>query len=360
MMGDSRVSKCLAASLVFGSLCFGGMAIADDVEIPPDPNNGFGPNNRPAFLLVSIPQTFDVPDLSDFSEETLRAQADTLGSQVDLTDAPPDPGTDLPPTFDGHQFTIVGSFRTLLPDFTIHMMTPYPGVIAPQVQQAFFNASVFFDDDGALPKYPTTVQMALFVYDHQADAGASIPDILDAMFVAVPPPGLVLAGVSPSEGEGTIFPHQPDADEQFEFHSTFDAENGLVDVDICLPVSVDIKPGNAQNTVNAGAEGVVWIAVLTTDAFDAVEELDPSTFEAVSLDEHSHVVTGVPALAWEVKDVDHDGDLDIRFKFSVPAMAAGSSPPLSADSDTVHFRGETQDGMCVEGFDHVHFVPAHH
>jgi hypothetical protein len=386
MTGNSRFARYMAASLVFGSLCFGATAVADDVQ-PFDPNNGFGPNDRPAFLLVSVSQTFDVPNLSDFSEETLRAQADTLGSQVvrvtlgnyvagggikttrfaglgqvsiDLSDVPPDPGTALPPNFDGHQYTIVGSFRTQDPDDTIHMMTPYPGVISPQVQQAFFNASAFFDDPEALPKYPTTVQMALFVYDHQSEAGASIPDILDAMFVADPPPGLVLAGASPSEGEGTIFPHHPDADGLFEFHSTFDAEAGTVDVSICLPIPVDIKPGNSQNPVNAGAEGVVPIAVLTTDDFDAVAELDPSKFAAVRLDGHDNVVKSVPALRWTLTDVDGDGRRDILFMFSVPAMTAGANAPLSTASTTVHFRGETKSGMCVDGADHVRFVPARH
>jgi len=268
----------------------------------------------------------------------------------------------LPPNFDGHQFTILGSFRTLDPDDTIHMMTPYPGVISRQVQTAFFNASAFFDDLEALPRYPTTVQMALFVYDHQSEAGASLPDILDAMFVADPPPGLVLAGFSPSEGEGTIIPHHPDEDALFEFHGQFDAvagQVGTVDFDICLPISIDIKPGNSQNTVNAGAEGVLQIAVLSTATFDAVAELDPSTFDAVRLDGNENVVNSVPALRWAVRDVDHDGRLDILFTFSVPDMAAGSHAPLSTASATVHFRGDTKNGMCVQGFDNVRFVPAH-
>jgi hypothetical protein len=384
MYGSPYLKRFIAASLVSGGLCFGGRAIASDSENF-DPDNGYGPNDRPAFLFVSIAPTFVVPDLSDLSEESIRAEAPQLGSQmvrvnvgdyvagpsidttrftgltpltIDLSGLPPEPGTEQPVNFDGHEFTILGSFRTLDPDDTIHMMTPYPGPIAPNVQQAFFNASVFFDDPEALPKYPTTVEMALFVYDHQGEAGAAIPDILGAMFVANPPPPLVLAGSSPSEGEGTIFPHHPDPDGAFEFHSKFDSSTGVVDVSICLPITVDIKPGNSQNPVNAGAEGVLPIAVLSTASFDAVAELDPSTFQAVFLDDHQNVVHGVPALRWTKEDVDGDGKKDVLFMFSVPALTAGPNAPLTKGVTTVNFRGFTKNGMCVEGSDKVRFVPA--
>jgi hypothetical protein len=40
-------------------------------------------------------------------------------------------------------------------------------------------------------------------------------------------------------------------------------------------------------------------------------------------------------------------------------MTAGPNAPLSTSSATVHFRGDTKNGMCVEGADDVRFVPAH-
>jgi hypothetical protein len=377
--GDSRFARFIAASVVFGALCFGGSAAASE-----DPNNGFGPNDRPTFLFVSISQGFDVPPVGEEPTPELRTSAGLLGSKVvrvnlgtyaaggaiattrfdglgpisiDLSDVPPDPGTELPPNFDQHQFTVLGSFRTLDPDDVIHMMTPYPGVIAPQVQTAFFNASAFFDDPEALPKYPTTVQMALFVYDHQLGAGAGLQDVLDAMFVANPGPPIVLAGSSPSEGDGPIFPHHPGDDALFDFHAVFDSTAGIVDAEVCLPIAVDVKPGNAQNSVNAGLDGVLPVAVLSTPTFDAVHEFDPSKFVAVTLDAHGVVLKSVAPIRWTLVDVDGDGDLDVLFKFSVPDLTAGSNAPLVKGVTTIEFRGRTNAGMCVDGADSVRYVP---
>ena len=74
MIGDSCIARYVAASLVFGSLCFGGAALADDVEV-------IDPNNRPAFLLVSVSQTFDVPNLAELLKEEVRPKGGSRRSR---------------------------------------------------------------------------------------------------------------------------------------------------------------------------------------------------------------------------------------------------------------------------------------
>src|SRR5262245_25283414 len=224
MERSTPFARCACALILAATFCTGGSALAGHKVIT-DPDNGMGPNNRPAFLIVSVAETFDLPVIDRLSG-AVRANAEDLGSPVvlvnigtyfagdsiettrfkglspiaiDLDAVPPDPDTGLPPNFDGHQFTIVGSFRTLAPDDTVHMMTPYPGIIAPQVQQAFFNASAFFGDEGALSPFPSTVELALFVYDHQLGAGAGFNEIMTGLFAADPPPAMELVCHSPCE-----------------------------------------------------------------------------------------------------------------------------------------------------------------
>lgn len=362
------------ALILAAAFCIGGSAVADDVP-PPDPNNGFGPNNRPAFLFVSVSGTFATPVI-DVASEDVRATAGSLGTPVVMVNigtyvAGPsirttrfqglspisiDLGED-PPDFDGHEFTIVGSFKTLLPDNRVHMMTPYPGVIPTQVQQAVFNASAFLGDPDALPTFPTTTQVALFVYDHQLGAGAELAEITTALFSSDPLPADELVCHSPCEAEGVLFPHDPDAEGLFKFHSLFDPEAGIVDIDICLPVVVDVKPGSPQNTVNAGSNGLLSIAIYSTPDFDASTELDPETVSAVLLGDHGEVVNSVPADRWNVQDHNHDGLPDVVFKFSVPALTAAPDAPVTDLSGSIDLRGETFAGMCVEGNDSIRIVP---
>jgi hypothetical protein len=357
----------------------------------------FGPNNRPAFLLVSIADTFDlpaVPLLENGSEDVqsvrdaIAAGATEAGSPlvrvtvgtyvagpnfkttrfsglspitIDLGPAPPDPATGQPASYDGHQFTILGSFKTLDPDATIHMMTPYPGGVTSAAEVAFFNASAFVDDlEGGLSLFPTTLEAALFVYDHQgADTGATLQEIVDTMFDVPTGSPLEMVCHSPCEAEGTLFPHSDD-DDGNPFSSIFDPA-GTVIVAICLKVDVDVKPNNTQNSINVGHNGDLPVAVLTTDDFNAVEELDPETFVAVLREEDGHLVAGSEVYAdhWAEEDVDGDGDLDVILHFSVPDLVAGDDAPLNGDSEVIDFLGLTDDGQCVVGSDSVHPVGHH-
>src|SRR5262245_58494885 len=46
-----------------------------------DPNNGFGPNNRPVYAFLSVADTFSLPFI-DKVDRQLRVKAATLGSKM--------------------------------------------------------------------------------------------------------------------------------------------------------------------------------------------------------------------------------------------------------------------------------------
>jgi hypothetical protein len=378
-----RGTSVLFAALGLAVLVFPGVATGDHAPVL-DPNNGYGDNNRPAHVFVSVTDEFGIPDVSGLTDKRLRATADQLGTPVvranlgtyvagpnieltrfltagtvelDLSTVPDDPDTGDAPDFDDNQATIVGSFKTLAPDSAIHMMTPYPGEIVARVQEAWFNASPFLDDAGALPPFPTTVEIALFVYDHQGDAGATVQEVLNVVFGTVSgSPVVEIICESPCEAEGVIFPHDPFEDGLFEFSLHFDHEEGTISLEHCLPVAIDLKPSASNNKVNGRSDkGVVPIAFLTTDAFDAVEELDRDTVAVVVLDGHE-VLNSVAPEKVTLQDVDGDGDDDVLFHFNVQDLTAGDDPALTEDTETLFVMGFTHDGLCVLGEDPVEYI----
>jgi hypothetical protein len=107
-----------------------------------------------------------------------------------------------------------------------------------------------------------------------------------------------------------------------------------------IEVEIDIKPDSDPNSINLGSKGVVPVAVLTTDDFDA-STVDPSTVE----------FAGASPLRWTMEDVDGDGDMDLLFHFRTQELG------LNGDSIEATLTGETLDGAQIEGMDSVNIVP---
>lgn len=107
-----------------------------------------------------------------------------------------------------------------------------------------------------------------------------------------------------------------------------------------IEVSIDIKPGSYPNSINLESRGVVPVAVLTTDEFDA------STVDPVTV-----LFAGAAPLRWATEDVDYDGDLDLIFHFKTQEL------DLDMYSTEATLTGQTFDGIPIEGTDTVNIVP---
>jgi hypothetical protein len=116
-----------------------------------------------------------------------------------------------------------------------------------------------------------------------------------------------------------------------------------------LVVAIDIKPGNSQNTINPGSNGVIQVAILTTSVA-AGEAVD---FDATDVDP-STVAFGpggaTPVNPVRLKDVDHDGDIDLLLHFGMPAAA------IPCGATTATLTGETFAAQLFTGTDAVRTV----
>jgi hypothetical protein len=111
-------------------------------------------------------------------------------------------------------------------------------------------------------------------------------------------------------------------------------------------VTIDIKPGSDRNPVNCNGKGngVIPVAILTTDGFDA-QAVDCAS------------VRFGPLGAYEthgkchLEDVDEDGDIDmmLHFRRNETGVACGDTMMV--------LWGMTLDGFEFEAYDHIDTVP---
>jgi hypothetical protein len=110
-----------------------------------------------------------------------------------------------------------------------------------------------------------------------------------------------------------------------------------------IPVSVDIKPDSDPNPVNTGSNGVIPVAILSVDGFDAAQ-VDPLSVEfgpdgATEAHGRGHV-----------EDVDGDGDLDLVLHFKMQQTG------ISCGDTNSSLTGQTISGDAIEGTDSVNIV----
>jgi hypothetical protein len=118
---------------------------------------------------------------------------------------------------------------------------------------------------------------------------------------------------------------------------------GVINLTPVLPITINIKPEDDLNSLNLKAKGVVSVAVLTTEDFDATE-IDPETVQFGPA-----AATKIHAQA-HVEDVDYDGDLDLLLHFRTQETGI-----QCGDSDAT-LTGTTWDGTSVTGTDSVNTV----
>jgi hypothetical protein len=106
-------------------------------------------------------------------------------------------------------------------------------------------------------------------------------------------------------------------------------------------VEIDIKPGSITNSINLKSRGVVPVAVLTSESFDA---------RTVLL--NSVRCCGASPARWMITDVDSDGDKDLLIHFRTQSLVE-----LNTNSTEAILTGETLDGLQFEGRDSIKIVP---
>jgi hypothetical protein len=109
-------------------------------------------------------------------------------------------------------------------------------------------------------------------------------------------------------------------------------------------VDIDIKPGSYPNSINLTNNGLIPVAILTTDDFDATTVDAESAVFGPGEAEKGHKQA-------HVEDVDGDGDLDLLLHFRT--LDTGIAP---GDTEAC-LMGQTYDGIPLIGCDSVSTIP---
>jgi hypothetical protein len=109
-------------------------------------------------------------------------------------------------------------------------------------------------------------------------------------------------------------------------------------------VQIDIKPGSDSNSTNLASNGVIAVAILTTDFFDAA-----------SVNASSVIFADAFASHYEMEDVDGDGDLDLILHFRTEETNLRSiyEDLLTSPDDTRQLAGVSLTGTTLDGDDIV-------
>lgn len=112
------------------------------------------------------------------------------------------------------------------------------------------------------------------------------------------------------------------------------------DITHITAIVVDIKPGEFPNAINPKSKGVIPVAILTTDTFDAttVNPLSIKFGPNKALEAHRRN---------HVEDVDKDGDLDLLLHFNTQETG------VKCGNTHVAITGKTTDSQVVAGLDSI-------
>jgi hypothetical protein len=117
-----------------------------------------------------------------------------------------------------------------------------------------------------------------------------------------------------------------------------------------MEVEIDIKPGSERNPVNPESQGVLPVAVFSSESIDATD-IDASTA----------VLAGAPVAqnpddgGWMIheEDVDEDGMMDVVLHFETEEIDV----ELLVDGEYAVLTGSTYGGIDFIGWDNVTIVP---
>jgi glyoxylase-like metal-dependent hydrolase (beta-lactamase superfamily II) len=150
-----------------------------------------------------------------------------------------------------------------------------------------------------------------------------------------PYPTITVEGWSDEVGEHTMTITATDFAGNIGSSSVTYTVNPLI-----IQVTIDIKPGSKPNSINLRSKGVVPVAVLSTNEFDA-RALNPETV----------LFSASAPKKWKQEDIDGDGDIDLIFHFDTQKLN------LTASSIEATLTGQTIDDQEITGTDSVRIVP---
>ena len=126
------------------------------------------------------------------------------------------------------------------------------------------------------------------------------------------------------------------------------SETIAITVNLLIPVTIDIKPGDYPNSINLGSGGVTPVAILSAPGFDATQ-IDPLT---VTLANAQVRLRGKGTPMASKTDVNGDGLMDLVVHVDTSTM---SMADLQDQQATLW--GRTYDGAYIKGYDSVRIVP---
>lgn len=114
------------------------------------------------------------------------------------------------------------------------------------------------------------------------------------------------------------------------------------------PIEIDIKPGSPQNTINVGSAGVVPVAMLSSESFDATQ-IDPGTVALAGA--KVRMVGRAGKFLCQTRDANGDGRTDLICDVETVQF-------LIEPGDTVAvLEAMTFGGLPVRGQDIIRIVP---
>jgi hypothetical protein len=114
-------------------------------------------------------------------------------------------------------------------------------------------------------------------------------------------------------------------------------------IEVAIEVAIDIRPGSDTNPITPRSPGVIPVAILTTEIFDA------TTVEPVTVRFGAFGSEAAPVQS-ALEDVDGDGDIDMILHFNTQDTG------IQCGDTSASLTGTTFDGQEIEGADSIRTV----